>query len=117
LRTFFWVPEGSINRNRPDAKRVVGIQALHLVWCLEAGKVQTRHLSCCCQPCKSGVGACLNPTVAGEWTTSSLIQQVRHPRRQHVQLQPPQPDIPLLLPPQVLFLYYYFSKFVSVLLE
>ena len=89
LRTFFWVPEGTIDRERPAAQTVKGTRSFHAVKCIESGCIHSRHLSCACGSCLTGIGDCLHEDVAGPW------------KMQH--LQPPgrQPQLPMLPPKDV----------------
>ncbi|KAK7106653.1 uncharacterized protein [Littorina saxatilis] len=100
LRTFFWVPEGTINRDRPDrpAKTVKGTRMFHSVKCVEQGQIQSRHLTCTCHPCMSGIGDCTFLEVVGPWSSQTLCPQARQrqpcvpqPRRQQPRARRQQP--------------------------
>ena len=67
LRTFFWVSEGDVNRNRPERQvnTVKGTRSFHAVKCVQQNQMLSRHPSCSCELCHSGVGNCLFLDVVG----------------------------------------------------
>ena len=80
LRTFLWIPDGAIQRDRPGRKleTVKGTRSFHTVRCVQQGAIMTRHLACACDACLTGVGSCLNRDLVGPWTCHALSQPGRH---------------------------------------
>ena len=80
LRTFLWIPDGAIQRDRPGRKleTVKGTRSFHTVKCVQQGAIMTRHLACACDACLTGVGSCLNRDLVGPWTCHALSQPGRH---------------------------------------
>ncbi|KAK7100262.1 uncharacterized protein [Littorina saxatilis] len=73
LRTFFWVAEGEILRQRGrQVQTLKGTRSLHAVRCVEANTVATRDLSCMCDACLSGIGECSNIESVAPWQNQVL---------------------------------------------
>ena len=77
LRSFFFVSPEDICRNRRLVKTVPGTRSFHSVRCIESNQIHTRHLTCTCLACNTGVGACSSAKVVGPWTSHSLRQTQR----------------------------------------
>ena len=47
LRTFLWIPDGAIQRDRPCRKleTVKGTHSFHTVKCVQQGAIMTRHFT------------------------------------------------------------------------
>ena len=75
LRTFFWVPEEKIERNRPDrnVKTVKGTREFHHIKSGGQGRLTSRHLTCVCMSCLFGVGMCANTDIVGPWQVYTLV--------------------------------------------
>ncbi|KAL3880194.1 hypothetical protein ACJMK2_032456 [Sinanodonta woodiana] len=72
-RKFFFVPQRTINRHRPDRtgpeiKTVVGIGTLHC-------------RSCFCQACTSEEGLCANAAFCGDWRVAHLKKKTARPQQ------------------------------------
>ncbi|KAK7093018.1 hypothetical protein V1264_008679 [Littorina saxatilis] len=90
LRTFFWVAEGEILRQRGRQEQTLkGTRSLHAVRCVEANTVATRDLSCMCDACLSGIGECSNIESVAPWQNQVLkaVAPAQQPaaRRQQIQ--------------------------------
>ena len=70
LRTFFWVGEDDIIRERGErnVKTLPGTRKFHCVRSNSDGGIQARHLTCYCDACITGTGQCSSQE-AGDWTT------------------------------------------------
>ena len=75
VRTFFWVPAGTINRDRPErvVKTVPGTRDFHEVKSGGRGVICARHLTCFCEPCLTGEGECVNEGIVGSFSETILI--------------------------------------------
>ncbi|XP_070549241.1 uncharacterized protein [Ptychodera flava] len=75
-RRFFFIPRGSIERNRPTRvvkKFVKGTQQLHGVRCVRPGVIDVRKLSCFCISCATEDGSnCLNTAHVDSWKTVQM---------------------------------------------
>ena len=75
MRTFFWVPAGTINRDRPErmVKTVAGTGDFHEVKSGGKGVISARHLTCFCEPCLTGEGDCVNEGIVVSFSETTLI--------------------------------------------
>ena len=75
MRTFFWVPAGTINRDRPErmVKTVAGTGDFHEVKSGGKGVISARHLTCFCEPCLTGEGECVNEGIVCSFSETTLI--------------------------------------------
>ena len=60
---------------------VKGTRPFHSVKCVERGMIMSRHLSCTCKPCLSGVRACNFLDVVGPWSSQGMRRPGRQQRR------------------------------------
>lgn len=69
LRSFYFVSEQSVEATRVNNNLVTvpGTRTFHSVRCAERGQILTRHLSCFCDSCQSGVGRCQFSEIVSDW--------------------------------------------------
>ncbi|GFO46529.1 Armadillo repeat-containing protein 5-like isoform x2 [Plakobranchus ocellatus] len=74
-RTFFYVPQEDINRNRPytDIATVPGTRKMHQVVRLADYVIKSRSLACFCCACRAdNASRCINKLHVGDFTTHQL---------------------------------------------
>ena len=82
LRSFLFVPQGAVNRARPDRtgneiKPVVGTRTLHCTREMMPFVLSARERSCFCLACIEGEGQCANADFCGEWRVAHLKKRTR----------------------------------------
>ena len=96
--SFFWAPSSDIQRdwNRP-VKTLKGTRSLHCVKCVERNVITTCHLSCFCNPCRSGLGDCINTSTVGPWERQTLqtATSIRAPRQPAAPIRAPRQPEPI----------------------
>lgn len=78
LRTCFYIPSASIDRNRDHRyiKTVPGTMKLHSIKTVQDGIVATRNLSCFCKYCLQGSGgSCQNSLFVEDWQEVKLYNR------------------------------------------
>ncbi|XP_041377609.1 uncharacterized protein LOC121389984 [Gigantopelta aegis] len=74
LRSFFWVGERDVKRDRMDrdVKTVPGTRSFHSVKSVEKNIILTRELTCCCLACQTGDRDCISTATVGPWSSHVL---------------------------------------------
>ena len=72
-QTVLYIPREEINHKRArQGKTLNRTRSLHSVKCLKPGVVAWRNLSCFCQACIQGIGACVNGDYVDDWKVTQI---------------------------------------------